>query len=141
MTNNTIEIETTIMFNFLSKQIKTFRKAVLKYNQNTNEFIRAGINTLEQEFLATQDLGDICVNSIANKVKYTLLNIAHDICFGYHTHILDYSSKDLTFFASIIAIKENIEDSIRNFEILTTKNSDMKKDGTVAHYRITASNE
>jgi hypothetical protein len=141
MTNSTIEIETTIMLNFLLRQIKTFRKAVLKYNQNTNERILADINTLEQEFLAKRDSDDICVNSIACKVSATLLNIAHAICFGYHTHILDYSSKDLTFFASIIVIKENIEDSIKNFNILTTKNSNIKKAETVAHYRITSSNE
>ena len=70
-----------------------------------------------------------------------LSNIAHDICPDGIVHVLDFSSKDLTFFASAVAIQENIEDSIRNFNTLTRKNSDIKKAGTVAHYRITSSNE
>jgi hypothetical protein len=141
MTNNTIETESTILLNFLLRQIKTFRKAVLKYNKNTNERILADINILEQEFLAVRD-SNKSVDSIAHKVYAGLSFIACDICpDGIILDVLDFSSKDLTFFASIKKILENIEDSIENFEMLTTKNSDIKKAGTVAHYRITSSNE
>jgi hypothetical protein len=141
MTNNTIEIETTIMLNFLLRQIKTFRKAVLKYNKNTNERILADINTLEQEFLTMRN-SNKSVDSIAHKVYAGLRVIACDICpDGIILDVLDFSSKDLTFFASIKKILENTKDSIENFEMLTTKNSDIKKAGTVAHYRITSSNE
>ncbi len=142
MTNNTIEIETTIMLNFLLRQIKTFRKAVLKYNKNTNERILADINTLEQEFLAMRDSDDKCVYRITRKVAVGLYNIAHVVAgYVFESSVFKHSSKALTFYASAVAIQENIEDSIRNFNTLTRKNSDIKKAGTVAHYRITSSNE
>jgi hypothetical protein len=141
MTNNDIvETETTIFFNFLLRQIKNFRKAVLKYNKNTNERILTDINTLEQEFLAMRD-SNKSVDSIAYKVDAGLSYIAHIICPDGIVHVLDFSSKDLTFFASILAIQENIEDSIKNFNILTRKNGNIKKAEVVAHYRITSSKE